>query len=103
MRLRRRFEPLGCVNELRCCLRLTVGAELLDKPSIRLLRLGRVGTPQSTPESGARAGNDDSKRRLGTKTHAAIDTLGPLLALRVTPANARVRTMCRRWRQPSRG
>jgi hypothetical protein len=103
MRLRRRFEPLGRVNELRCCLRLTAGAGLLDKPSIRLLRPGRVGTAQSTPESGARAGNDDSKRRLGTKTHAAVDTLGPLLALRVTPANARVRTMRRRWRQPSRG
>ena len=40
MRLRRRFEPLGCVNELRCCLRRTVGAELLDRPSIRLLRPG---------------------------------------------------------------
>jgi hypothetical protein len=55
---------------------------VLDTPSIRLVRPGRVGTAQSTPEIGARAGNDDAKRRVGTNTHAAVDTLGPLLALR---------------------
>jgi len=44
-------------------------------------------TLQSTPESGARAGYDGAKRRKGSKVHAAVDTLGHLLALHVTPAN----------------
>ena len=48
-------------------------------------------TVQSTPGSGARAGWDGRKRRKGTKTHAAVDTLGHLLALVVGPANARDR------------
>ena len=42
---------------------------------------------QSTPESGARAGYDGAKRRKGSKVHAAVDTLGNLLALHVTPAS----------------
>jgi transposase len=45
-------------------------------------------TVQSTPESGAGAGYDGHKRRKGRKTHVAIDTLGHLLALVVTPASA---------------
>ena len=44
-------------------------------------------TLQSTPESGARAGCDPAKCRRGSKVHLAVDTLGPLLALLVTPAN----------------
>lgn len=44
-------------------------------------------TLQSTPESGHRAGWDGAKRRKGSKVHAAVDTLGQLLALHVTPAN----------------
>jgi len=44
-------------------------------------------TLQSTPESGARAGYDGHKRRKGSKVHLAVDTLGHLLALLVTPAN----------------
>src|ERR1700710_2254061 len=44
-------------------------------------------TLQSTPESGARAGYDGAKRRKGAKVHAAVDTLGNLLALHVTAAN----------------
>src|ERR1051326_499454 len=44
-------------------------------------------TLQSTPESGQRAGFDGHKKRKGSKVHAAVDTLGHLLALRVTPAN----------------
>ncbi len=63
-----------------------------------LLRLGgRSGQPsavlldsrtlQSTPENGARAGYDGHKRRKDSKVHAAVDTLGHLLALHVTPAN----------------
>jgi transposase len=44
-------------------------------------------TLQSTPESGGRAGYDGHKRRKGSKVHMAVDTLGQLLALLVTPAN----------------
>ncbi len=42
-------------------------------------------TLQSTPESGPRAGYDGYKQRRGSKVHAAVDTLGHLLALHVTP------------------
>jgi transposase len=48
-------------------------------------------TVQSTPESGARAGWDGAKRKKGTKVHLAVDTLGQLLAIHVTPANAQDR------------
>ncbi len=44
-------------------------------------------TLQSTPESGARAGYDGAKRRKGSKVHIAVDTLGHLMALKVTAAN----------------
>ena len=44
-------------------------------------------TLQSTPESGARGGYDGAKRRKGSKVHAAVDTLGHLLALHVTAAD----------------
>jgi transposase len=62
---------------------------------------GRAGQPsavildartvQSTPESGHRAGYDGHKRRNGSKVHAAVDTLGYLLAVVVTPANEQER------------
>jgi transposase len=42
---------------------------------------------QSTPERGARAGFDPATCRRGAKVHLAVDTLGALLALLVTPAN----------------
>ncbi len=56
----------------------------------------------STCESGPRAGYDGTKKRSGSKIHIAIhiavDTLGPLLALSVTPANegdrSQVETLC---------
>ncbi len=38
------------------------------------------------PESGHRGGYDGAKRKKGSKVHAAVATLGHLLALRVTPA-----------------
>src|SRR3954469_17690601 len=44
-------------------------------------------TLQSTPESGERAGYDGAKRKNGSKVHLAVDTLGYLLSLHVTPAN----------------
>jgi len=42
---------------------------------------------QSTPESSGRAGFDGHKKRKGSKVHVAVDTLGHLLALKVTAAN----------------
>jgi transposase len=48
-------------------------------------------TVQSTPESGERAGYDGHKRRKGSKAHIAVDTLGHLLAVIVTPANEQER------------
>lgn len=53
-------------------------------------------TLQSTPESGARAGYDGAKRRKGSKVHIALDTLGYLIALTVTPA---IRATARKWRR----
>jgi len=44
-------------------------------------------TVQSTPKSEARAGFDGHKKRKGSKVHAALETLGHLLAAKVTPAN----------------
>lgn len=39
------------------------------------------------PESSARAGYDGAKRRKGSKVHIAVDTLGHLMALKVTAAD----------------
>jgi transposase len=86
----RRWIAAGCfeamVHDLRALLRWSEGRA--DDPTAVILD-GR--TVQSTPESGARAGWDGHKRRKGSKTHAAVDTLGHLLALHVTPASARER------------
>ena len=48
-------------------------------------------TLRSTPESGARASYDGAKRKKGSKVHIAVDTLGHLLALVVTPGKAQDR------------
>jgi transposase len=78
------FEEI--VHDLRMLLRLAQGRTA--DPSAVILD-GR--TLQSTPESGARAGYDGHKRRKGSKVHMAVDTLGHLLALHVTPANEQER------------
>ena len=44
-------------------------------------------TLRSTPESGARAGYFGARRHKGSKVHIAVDTLGYLLALKVTAAD----------------
>ena len=56
-------------------------------------------TLQSTPESGGRAGYDGAKRKKGSESHAAVDTLGDLMALHVTPANAQDRAPVARLAQ----
>ena len=74
------------VHDLRAMLRLAQGraadpsAAVLDSRTLR-----------STPESGHRGGYDGAKRKRGSKVHAAVDTLGHLLALRVTPATVQDR------------
>jgi transposase len=78
------FEDMAA--DLRRILRLIL--ERAEEPSAVILD-GR--TVQSTPESGARAGYDGHKRRKGSKVHIAVDTLGHLLALRVTSADAQER------------
>ena len=79
------FEAM--VHDLRAVLRVSQGRR--PAPSAMVLD---ARTMQSTPESGARAGYDGAKRRKGSKVHAAVDTLGHLLALHVTPASADDRT-----------
>lgn len=82
----RRWLRAGCfeamVHDLRVLLREYAGRK--GQPSAVVLD---SRTMQSTPESGARAGYDGAKRRKGAKVHAAVDTLGHLLALHVTPAD----------------
>jgi Transposase DDE domain len=48
-------------------------------------------TLQSTPESGERAGYDGAKKNKRSKVHAAVDTLGNLLALKITAVNEQER------------
>ncbi len=78
------FEAM--VHDLRCVLRLAQGRN--EQPSAAIFD---SRTLQSSPESGARAGYDGAKRRKGSKMHMAVDTLGNLLALHVTPASAQDR------------
>ena len=78
------FEAL--VHDLRSLLR-----EIADRAPQPSAAIFDARTLQSTPESGARAGFDGHKRRKGSKVHIAVDTLGQLLALLVTPANEQER------------
>jgi len=74
------FEEI--VHDLRELLRLMSGRNA--QPSAMILD---SRTLQSTVESGNRAGYDGGKRKNGSKVHLAVDTLGYLLTLVVTPAN----------------
>ena len=86
----KRWMEAGCfetmVHDLREMLRLLTKRH--PRPTAAILD-GR--TLQSSPESGARAGYDGYKRKKGRKVHVAVDTLGNLLALLVTPANEQER------------
>ena len=74
------FEDI--VDDLRELMRVALGkkaqptAAIVDSQTLR-----------STPESGARAGYDAGKKTKGSKVHIAVDTLGNLLGLVITPAN----------------
>ncbi len=86
----RRRLAAGCfeaiVHDLRAILRFAAGKD--PEPTAAIFD-GR--TLQSTPESGARAGYNGYQRRRGSKVHMAVDTLGHLLALHVTPADEQER------------
>ena len=83
----RRWMAAGCfeamAHDLRAVLRLAAGRN--EEPSAAIFD---SRTLRSTPESGTRAGYDGAKRKRGSKLHLAVDTLGHLLALHVTPASA---------------
>lgn len=82
-----RWMAAGCfaalAQDLRAVLRLAAGRN--EEPSGAIFD---SRTLRSTPESGTRAGYDGAKRKRGSKLHLAVDTLGHLLALHVTPASA---------------
>jgi len=78
------FEDIA--HDLRMILRLVQEREAQPTGTIFDGR-----TLQSTPESGARAGYDGAKKKKGSKVHVAVDTLGHLLALKVTAANEQER------------
>jgi len=81
-----RWIGAGCFEDMAHDLRelLRLKEERSAQPTAVILD---SRTLQSTPESGGRAGYDGAKRRKGSKVHAAVDTLGHLLALHVTAAN----------------
>jgi transposase len=79
------FEAM--VHDLRALLRWLQNRP--DQPTATILD---SRTLQSTPESGGRAGYDGYKRKRGSKVHAAVDTLGHLLAVTITPASAQDRS-----------
>jgi transposase len=74
------FEMLA--QDLRATLRLAAGRK--EDPTAAVID---SRTLRSTPGSGTRAGYDGAKRKRGSKVHMAVDTLGHLLALHVTPAD----------------
>jgi transposase len=85
------FEAI--VDDLRVLLRLAVGKQ---NPTAVILD---SRTLQSTLESGGRAGYDGGKRKKGSKVHIAVDTLGHLLGLVVSPANEQDRSHVRELAQ----
>ena len=76
------------VHDLRAVLRLAQGRPPVPTAAAAAAAVLDSRTLRSTPESGhPRGGYDGAKRKKGSKAHAAVDTLGHLLALRVvTPA-----------------
>jgi transposase len=83
-----RWLKAGCfeamAHDLRMLLRMTTDRS--PRPTATVID---SRTLQSTRESDGlqRAGYDGAKRRKGSKVHLAVDTLGHLLTLHVTPAD----------------
>jgi transposase len=93
-----RWIQAGCfeaiAHDLRAILRVALEREA--DPSAVILDSRTI---QSTPESGGRAGYDGAKRRKGSKVHAVVDTLGHLLAIKVTAANEQDRAQVKELAQ----
>ena len=70
------------VHDLRVLLRVAAGRNAEPSAVIFDSR-----TLQSSVESGERAGFNGHKQTRGSKVHIAVDTLGELLALHVSPAD----------------
>lgn len=87
----RRWSAAGCfeamVSDMRSIIRAAQGRR--GQPSAVVLD---ARTLQSSCESGTRAGYDGYKKRRGSKVHMAVDTLGQLIELTVTPANEQERS-----------
>jgi len=83
------FEAM--VHDLRELLRMAEGRA--PDPTAAIID---SRTLQSTPESGDRAGYDGAKRKKGSKIHMAVDTLGHLLTLHVTPADEQDRAQVKK-------
>ena len=83
------FEEM--VHDLREILRIAAGREANPTAVVIDSR-----TLQSTPESGHRGAYDGARRKKGSKVHIAVDTLGHLLALHVTPADKQDRSQVKR-------
>jgi transposase len=79
------FEAI--THDLRALIRISQGRQA--QPSAVVID---SRTMQSTPESGSRADYDGYKRRRGSKVHVAVDTLGHLLSVVVSPANEQDRS-----------
>ena len=81
-----RWSAAGCfealANDLRAVLRLAAGRS--EEPGVAIINSRSL---RASPESGTRGGYDGAKRKKGPKLHLAVDTLGHLLSLKVTPAN----------------
>ena len=86
----KRWERAGCLESMAHDLRMVIRVlqERAEQPTAVVMD-GR--TLQSSPENGGRAGYDGYKRKKGSKVHVAVDTLGNLLAVAVTPANEQER------------
>lgn len=86
------FESI--VHELNELQRVLLGREATPTASVLD---GRV--LQRTPESGHRAGYNGGERRKGSTAHIAVDTLGHLLSVVITPTTkqqrAQVGELCR--------
>lgn len=98
-----RWSEAGCfealVSDMRSIIRAAQGRS--GQPSAVILD---ARTLQSSCESGPRAGYYGYKRHRGSKVHRAVDTLGYLIGLTVTPANeqerAQVKALCKGCKTP---
>src|SRR5262245_10312628 len=87
---RRRWMAAGGLEALGRDRRLVL-RRAADRPAPPSAAILEARTLPSTPARGARAGDDGQKRRTGAQGHAAVETLGQLLARLLPPANEQER------------